>query len=173
MRRLLLLVPILVAVGCSSGSGHSHQVDDKDTRAAIADLFQKNAAEAPASSSCDGSLEAKADATVKCTANDSAGKTWPVTAKVAKVEGDKVDVEAAFDDHVIGVEDAKAKIAQMYRKIADGEVAGVDCKGVQKLEDNSSRTCTVTETGGKSVGVTFVVSGVKGNQYSYEVGLSR
>ncbi|RDI67327.1 DUF4333 domain-containing protein [Nocardia pseudobrasiliensis] len=170
MRRLLLLLPVLIAVGCSSNS--VAKVDDKDTQAAIADLFQKSAAEAPASPSCDGALDAKTGATVKCKANDSAGKTWPITAKVTKVDGGKATVEAAFDDHVVAVDDAKAKISRMYRQIADGEVTKVDCQGLQKMEANSSRKCTVTEASGKTVPVTFVVSAVKDDQYSFSVGLS-
>lgn len=170
MRRLVLLLPVLVAAACSSGSGHGG-VDDKDTRAAVADLFQRNAAEAPANSSCTGSLEWKVGATEKCTASDGAGKAWPVTAKVAKITGDKADVEASFDDRVVGVDDAKANITTMYRQIADNDVASVDCKGLQRLEANSSRKCTVTEVGGKTVGVTYVVSAVRGDGYSYEVNL--
>jgi len=54
MRRLLLLLPVLIVVGCSS-SGHS-QVTDKDTQAAIASLFTKDAAEAPTNPSCAGTL---------------------------------------------------------------------------------------------------------------------
>ncbi|MCM6776745.1 DUF4333 domain-containing protein [Nocardia sp. CDC159] len=168
MRRMLLLLPILVvAVGCSSGSGQS--VDEKDTQAAIADLFQNNAAEAPAKSSCEGTLAAQAGATVKCKADDSAGKTWPVTAKVAKVEGDKVDVEATFDDQLVALADARDKVARMYRQFSEGPVRGVDCKGLQKLEVNSVRQCTVTEAGGKTVPVTFAISSVKGDQYFYSV----
>lgn len=50
-------------------------------------------------------------------------------------------------------------------------MASVDCKGLQPLAANSSRTCTVTEVGGRTVGVTYVVSAVRGDGYSYEVNL--
>ncbi|MFF0492330.1 DUF4333 domain-containing protein [Nocardia sp. NPDC004068] len=169
MRRLLLLSPILIAVGCSVSIG-SH-VDDKDVQAAITDLFHKNAGEDPASSSCDGTLAVKEGATVKCKAADKAGTTWPVTAKAAKVNGNDVSVEAAFDDRVVAADDAQTKIENMYRQISDGEVAGVACPGLQKLEANSSRKCTVTQVDGRTVPVTFVISAVKGDQYSYSVGL--
>jgi hypothetical protein len=43
---------------------------------------------------------------------------------------------------------------------------------VQKIEANSSRKCTVTETGGKTQNVTFMVTAVNGEKYSYEVALA-
>jgi|GEM_PF-3829327 len=169
MRRLLLVLPVLIAVGCSS-SGHSH-VTDKDAQAAIADLFTKDAAEAPNNPSCSGTPATTLGATVKCTAGDGSGPAWPITVTVAKIEGGIPDVEAAFDTPVVTIDDAKTKITDTYRTYSPNDVASVDCKGLQKLEANSVRKCTVTEVGGKSVPVTFLVSAVAGANYSYEVGI--
>lgn len=170
MRRLLFLLPVLIVVGCSSTGGHT-KVTDKDAQDAIVSLFTRDAAEAPTNPSCSGTPATSVGATVKCTASDGSGPAWPITVKVAKIEGGIPDVEAAFDAPVIPVADAKTKITQTYRTYSQNDVAAIDCKGLQKLEVNSVRKCTLTEVGGKSVPVTFQVSAVAGDKYSYEVAI--
>ncbi|MGF6882413.1 hypothetical protein ABIA39_001355 [Nocardia sp. GAS34] len=171
MRRLLLLLPILVVLGCSS-SGHS-QVTDKDAQAAIARLFTKDAAESPANPSCAGTPATAVGASVKCTASDRSGAAWPITVRVAKIEGGIPDVEAAFDAPVVTIDDAKTKITETYRTYSQNDVASIDCKGLQKLAVDSTRKCTVNEVGGKSVPVTFQVSAVTGEKYSYTVNIGQ
>jgi hypothetical protein len=165
MRRLLLLLPVLVAVGCASG-----HVDDKQTHAAITELFTRDAVGSPTNPSCAGTLADKTGATVKCTAGDGSGTVWPVTVSVDRIESGQPHVQAAFDSGVVTAAEAEAKITGMYPQIpSHGDVASVDCSGLQKLEVNSVRKCTVHEVGGKTVPVTFQIIQVSGSKYSFEV----
>ncbi len=169
MRRLLLVVPVLIAVGCVTACSSSGHVDDKQTRAAITSLFTREAAGTPVNPSCPGTLNAKAGASIQCTASDGSGTAWPVTVTVDRIESGTADLRATFTDLVVSVGEAQTKITEMYRQVSDSDVASVDCKGLQKLAAGSTRDCTVHEVGGKTVPVTLKILNVKGTEYSYEV----
>jgi hypothetical protein len=91
MRRALLVLPVLLAVGVSGCSGATIKPDG--AAKSVVDVVSKQTKFKPTDVSCPSGVDAKVDEEFDCTFTGPEGKPYTAHMKVTKVDGDDVYFE--------------------------------------------------------------------------------
>jgi hypothetical protein len=98
IRRLgALLATAVLLAGCSDA-----RLDSGTLEKSVASKLGEQTGQRPDKVSCPGGLEAKTDATTRCTLTASDGSTIGATVRTTKVDGDHVDFFIQVDDRAGG-----------------------------------------------------------------------
>ncbi|WP_040815197.1 DUF4333 domain-containing protein [Nocardia concava] len=164
---LVLACTPLIAVSCSSSSTGS--VSKSDVQAKVSSFYKDQSHEDAKSTSCDGSLPAKVDATQTCTATAADGQAWAVTAKVTKVDGKDVYYDLNLTDAFVAPDDVAAKVANFYQEQVGTPPQSSTCNGLLRGATGASIRCVVTEADGTRWGVTAKTTNVEGTTVNYQM----
>ncbi|WP_067688732.1 DUF4333 domain-containing protein [Nocardia jejuensis] len=161
----LLFVPILVA-GCNTGTG---SVSKSDVESKAGSVFHDKSHEDAKSVACDGDLDAKVDATQKCTITAGDGQAWAVTAKVTKVDDDTAFYDLNFTDKYVAPDDIAGNVSNFYQEKVGVAPKSSTCTGLLRGATGTSVRCVVTESDGTRWGVTATTTNVEGDQVNYDM----
>ncbi|MEC3918872.1 DUF4333 domain-containing protein [Nocardia sp. CDC160] len=162
----LLCVPLLAA-GCSSSSTGS--VSKSDVQTKVGSFYKDKSHEDAKSVSCDGDLPAKVDATQTCSATAADGQTWPITAKVTKVDGKDVYYDLNFTDDFVAPDDVASNVSNFYQQKVGSAPKSSTCNGLLRGATGASIRCVITETDGTRWGVTAKTTNVEGTKVNYDM----
>lgn len=161
----LVFVPILVA-GCNSGPG---SVSKSDVEAKTGSVFHDKSHEDAKAVACEGDLDAKVDATQKCSVTSGDGQNWAIVAKVTKVEGDTAYYDLDFTDKYVAPDDIATKVSNFYQERVGTAPKSSTCTGLLRGATGTKVRCVVTESDGTRWGVTATTTNVEGDQVNYDM----
>lgn len=154
----MAVLAVLTVTGCGVfGPGST----DGEVVATSAAAYFRSVAGTDAKKVHCGEVATKVGARTSCTATDTQGVTWPMTAIVAQA-GDDVTFRTHFDDRIADNITVQNNVADAIERKTGRAVARIECTGLQKLEVNAARTCTAVESNGSRWDVRQYLTNING-----------